>query len=225
MTHELWYLRSSSGSTLDQTRPSGFEHHVITKRGRAISQQSEVWFESYGRQRYEIAAKGWVKRPESTYRDHVRGFTIEASLRGGSWDGAVEGELSASFSVSVPAGEDVVPSMVARFMAMWLPREAGEVARCFVVPEDGYPAWRPPGGGPFFPVGAEKPALRRIVGRGEEVLPMATEPAFRYDHVEGGELMAATWIDKRDRPVAYEQAGCLLLLAREADARAALRYG
>lgn len=224
MSHDLWYLRSSSGSTLDQTRPSGFEHHVIAKRGRAIDQRSEVRFDSYGEQHYEIAAKGNVKQPQSHYEDHVRGFTVEASLRKGAWAGTVEGDVSGSFSIDVPDDEDVMPSIMARFLPMWLPQEAGEVARCFVVPEDGYPAWRPPGRDPFFPVGSDEPTLRQIVGRGQEVLPMATEPAFRFDHVEDGELVAATWVDKRDRPVAYEQPGCLLLLAREADAKAAFRY-
>lgn len=223
MALDLWYLRASQGYSGGGAKPTGYEHHVVAKHGKAISVTSEVEFHSYGHQHYEVTAKGAVQHPEARFESHSRGYTISSNLAGSTWRGEISGAEPPSFGLAVGDGADILPSTVARFLPVWLPREEGEVARYVVVPEDGYPAWRPPGKDSNFPLLIIPPGERVVVGRGEEMLPRAVAPAFRYDHLAGDEVVATTWVDAKGRPVAFEQPGLVLLLAREEDARATLR--
>ena len=221
-TTSLWFARASQGYKGKGAKPTGFEHHEIWRTDQGLSVRSEVVFSNYGLHAYRVVSDGPARR--SKYEYGVGQVVITASVGSGAWKAIVETGGETTEVRLDPASADPVPSMVARFLPLV---HANETVEYTPVPEDAYPAWRPSGGGSWFPVmGVSREPLveRRVLSRRDSV-PVASvkgaPKAIAYDHANAaGVVRATTWLSEDGDVVAYAQAGCVLRAVSEDEARA-----
>ena len=222
--HRYWFTRASKGYSGKGAKPTGYESAVVTL-GPGITVETSASFRNYGLHRFAVKAEGASRA--STYVYGANEIIIEAKHDGSTWKGVgSEHGTDRGFSIALPSGIDPLPSVVARFLPIRLPREEGELAEYVPVPEDGFPGWKPTTVKSWFPLmGADRESLvtpRMITCRGLAELKVGrkTTEAFRYDHVDReGKVHATTWIGEDDSVVQYEQTGLLLKAVTEEHAR------
>ena len=218
----LWFARASQGYRGKGAKPSGFEHHEIARSDGRLSVRSEIVFSNYGVHVYDVVSDHSTKQSRYEYRGGE--VVINASFEHGAWTAIVdvEGETE-EVGIQLPSVEPS-PSVAARFLPLVHAEESFEYVP---VPEDAFPAWRPRGGGSWFPVmGVARETLieARVVARrgsGPVASIKGAPEALAYDHVNpAGLVRATTWLSEGGELVAYEQAGCVLRAVSEDEARA-----
>ena len=237
-----WFTRASKGYGGKAAKPTGYEsHHLVLEDRAPAFTSSTVRFANYGTHEFTVSSRRDVNASTFVYGRGRTALVVESRLQGSGWSGvAMDGELidlaslghdaaaalSYKFLFELPNGPDAVPSVVARFLPLTLPREKGELAEYVPVPEDGFPQWRPTTIKSWFPLmGASRDSLvtPRVIscaGLADLKIGRKTIGAYRYDHVDRrGKIHATTWIGQSDEVVQYEQAGLLLKAVSEEEAR------
>lgn len=241
--YDLWFTRGTKGYSGGPAKPTGHEHHRVTVAAGgtgSIHVVADVSFSNYGDHRFTVTADEDGCTSHFDYDTDVARVVVDARWTGDAWAGAIDnggdggdggggndGGNGFVLPVSVRATVDAppVPSVVARFLPLRLPREKGELAAHTPLPEDGFPAALPRGVKSWFPImGVARPedvVPRVIVGVGDEVVSLGGRrkvEAFRYDHVstvagDDGErrVLDSTWIDGDGIVVRYEQRGLVLV--------------
>lgn len=239
---QYWFTRASKGYAGKAAKPTGFEsHHLVLEDGAPAFTASTMRFVNYGFHDLTVNSRRDMNTSSFHYLRGRIPLLVESRLQNSVWSGvAMDGEiidlaslghdgataLGDKFSFELPTGLDAVPSVVARFLPLTLPREKGELAEYMPVPEDGFPQWRPTTIKSWFPLmGASRESLvtaRLIVCHGLAGLRVGrkTIEAYRYDHLDrDGKIHATTWIGEDDEVVQYEQTGLLLKAVSEVEAR------
>ena len=227
---EYWFSRATRGYNGRAAKPTGFEHvQVVLVDGGIAHVTCGAAFRNYGLHRYGARGR---RGGRSGYIYRGNHIAVGAEQIGSSWCGSAtelpttDNPIEHEFSFDLPHGLEVLPSLVARFLPVMLPREEGDLAEFVPVPEDGFPGWRPTTLKSWFPLmGASRESLvtpRLITCRGLADLKIGrkTIKAYRYDQVDrDGKVHATTWIGEDDEVVEYEQTGLLLKALSELEAR------
>ena len=227
---EYWFSRATKGYSGKGAKPTGFERVQVVLEDDVVAHVTcEAAFRNYGLHRYGARGRR-VGRSGYIYRGNQ--IAVGAEQIGSSWSGsatelpATDNPIDHEFSFDLPAGLEVLPSLLARYLPLTMPREEGDLAEYVPVPEDGFPGWRPTTLKSWFPLmGASRESLvtpRVITCRGlvEIKAGRKTIRAYRYDHVDRERnIHATTWIGEDDDVVQYEQTGLLLKAVAEEEGR------
>ncbi|HUR48862.1 MAG TPA: hypothetical protein VMY88_04925 [Acidimicrobiales bacterium] len=227
---EYWFSRASKGYSGKGAKPTGFERvQVVLADGVITHVTCQAAFRNYGVHRYD--ARG-ARAGRSGYIYRGNQIAVGAEQAGSAWCGSAtelptaDNPREHEFSFDLPDGPEVLPSLLARFLPVTLPRDDGDLAEYVPVPEDGLPGWRPTTLKSWFPLmGASRESLitPRLITCGGLVdlkVGRKTVQAYRYDHVDRyGKVHATTWIGEDDEVIQYEQTGLLLKALPEEEAR------
>lgn len=223
---DLWCERWSSpfGGSAGKRSQKGFEHHRIALSGRTIVMESMARFDEFGPVAWHADSESWLAAGSSlsaratAWTDGVNAASVAGREQAGLW---VFGAGAARIRFPLPP--DGVPSLLARFLPLLLPREQGITFPYAPIPEDASP-WRGHTGKSAFPF-EPAPGPRSIVCLGRLALKIgrtATD-AWCFEDRFLGEVHSRTWVGADGAFLAYERLSTTLLPGEAERVRKALR--
>ena len=231
--HDLFCERwSNAFGTNGKRSRKGSEHHRFELDGATLRVRSAAAFEEFGANRFTAESElqrerdGRIRTRATRWNDTVRRATVSGIASSAS--GEIRWRFTATDaggeqSLGFPAAEQMIPSVLSRFAALFLPREEGVVWPFASLPEDAYPWWRPAVKGSFFPLDPD-PVPRAIVCRGRRELKIGRprREAWLFEDVMADRVVASTWVSDEGNLVLHQRNTTLLVLGDPEEVRRSL---